>query len=92
MSATIPSTFYKLEIQGIVYLVDPVTTIAHTYDLTNPTPIGRLLWSSPAELPRISLFDDWEARLAAKKMTWAGYPNGSIPTHDNALSPAAHPT
>jgi hypothetical protein len=83
------TTFYKLEIQGIVYLVDPATAIAHTYDLADPTPIGRVLWNSPATLPRITLFDDWEARLAAKKMTWAGYPAGAIPTNDNALSPAS---
>jgi hypothetical protein len=74
-------TFYKLEIQGIVYLVDPATTIAHTYDLTDPTPIGHVHWSSPASLPRIALFTDWQSRMAAKKMTWAGYPNTSGP-HD----------
>jgi hypothetical protein len=70
----LPVTLYKMDIQGIVYLVDPATTIAYTYDLESPTPIGKLKWSSPSAAPRIQLFDDWAARLAAKKVTWGGYP------------------
>jgi hypothetical protein len=81
MSAAAVATFYKLEIQGIVYLVDPATTIAYTYDLSDPTPVGRVHWNSPAALPRIELFPDWQSRLTAKKMTWGGYPNTSGP-HD----------
>ena len=80
LTALLPSTFYKMDIQGIVYLVDPTTTIAYTYDLTDPVPIGTLQWSAPGTLPRISLFDDWSARMAAKKMTWPGYPPGTFTT------------
>ena len=81
-------TFYKLEIQGIVYLVDPVTAIAHTYDLEDPTPIGKVHWNSPASPPRIELFPDAYSRLATKKMTWVGYPaptssHDAIPTTDS---------
>lgn len=58
--------FYKLDIQGIVYLVDPATGKAHTYDLTHPTEIGQVIWSDAKAQPRIRLHDDWRARMAAK--------------------------
>lgn len=80
-AAAAPRTFYKMDIQGIVYLVDPATSIAHTYDLADPTPIGVLHWKSPTEQPRIALYDDWPARMAAKKLTWPGYPAAASP-HD----------
>lgn len=75
-AATAPtaSTFYKMDIQGIVYLVDPATSVAYTYDLIDPTPIGTLQWASSTTPPRITLYPDWSARMAAKKMTWPGYP------------------
>jgi hypothetical protein len=57
---------YKLEIQGIVYLVDPNTTDAYTYDLTNPTKIGHVIWTTATDAPRIQLVDDWSAILQAK--------------------------
>lgn len=69
MSVTAPAasrTFYKLDVQGIVYLIDPATSIAYTYDLENPTEIGRLQWTNPAEKPTLQLRDDWEAIMAAK--------------------------
>jgi hypothetical protein len=59
-------TFYKMDIQGIVYLVDPATAIAHTYDLEDPTPIGVVTWTDMTCPPRIALYDDWAARLDAK--------------------------
>lgn len=59
-------TFYKLDIQGIVYLVDPTTATAYTYDLTDPTEIGKIVWSDPKEQSRIELRTDWEATLTAK--------------------------
>jgi hypothetical protein len=59
-------TFYKMDIQGIVYLVDPATAIAHTYDLDDPTPIGVVAWTDMTCPPRIALYDDWTARLDAK--------------------------
>ena len=67
MSATPSSrTFYKLDIQGIVYLIDPATSIAYTYDLEDPTEIGRLQWTDPTEKPTLQLRDDWEVIMAAK--------------------------
>jgi hypothetical protein len=57
---------YKLEIQGIVFLVDPNTTDAYTYDLTNPTKIGHVIWTNASEPPQIQLVDDWSAILQAK--------------------------
>ena len=66
-------TFYKLDIQGIVYLVDPATATAYTYDLADPTEIGKIVWSDPKAPARIELRADWEAILAAKV-------NGSAPT------------
>ena len=85
-AATLATTFYKMDIQGIVYLVDPATSIAYTYDLEDPTPIGTLQWTSATTPPRIALYDDWSARMVAKKMTWAGYPLATTP-HDVTLKP-----
>lgn len=59
-------TFYKLDVHGIVYLIDPVTSIAYTYDLDDPVEIGRLYWSNPAEKPTLELRADWQAVMAAK--------------------------
>ena len=61
-----PTTFYKLDIQGIVYLVDPLTATAYTYDTQNPVPIGRVLWADINVLPRIKLYDDWKDILENK--------------------------
>lgn len=71
MSAT-PTTFYKLDIQGIVYLVDPATTTAYTYDLDDPVAIGKVTWLNSAEAPRITLYDDWQEILTAKKLKAPG--------------------
>ena len=57
---------YKLEIQGIVFLVDPNTTEAYTYDLTNPIKIGHVIWTNATDAPRIQLDDNWSAILQAK--------------------------
>jgi hypothetical protein len=59
-------TFYKLDIGGIVYLVDPATAIAYTYDLTAPTEIGRVVWTDPKASPRLERAANWESILAAK--------------------------
>ena len=87
-AATLATTFYKMDIQGIVYLVDPATSVAYTYDLTDPTPIGTLQWTSATTPPRIALYTDWSARMVAKKVTWPGYP-ATGGTHDAASAP--HP-
>lgn len=87
-AAALPSTFYKMDIQGIVYLVDPATAIAYTYDMADPIPVGQVLWTSPTTPPRIALFEETPALLAAKKMTWPGYYN-PLPPHDATPSVSA---
>ena len=84
-AVSVPMTLYKMDIQGIVYLVDPATSVAYTYDLTDPTPIGTLQWASATTVPRIALYADWAARLATKKVTWPGYPTDSVSTTDASL-------
>lgn len=59
-------TFYKLDIGGIVYLVDPATAVAYTYDLTAPTEIGRVVWTDPKVPPRLERVAEWKSILAAK--------------------------
>lgn len=59
-------TFYKLDIGGIVYLVDPVTAVAYTYDLEDPTEIGRVIWTDPKAPPRLERTANWEIILTAK--------------------------
>ncbi len=60
-------TFYKLDIGGIVYLVDPVTTTAYTYDLADPTPVGTIHWTDPTAAPQLKYDADWQERLTAKR-------------------------
>lgn len=59
-------TFYKLDIGGIVYLVDPATAIAHTYDLADPVAVGRVIWTDPKAPPRLERAVDWNSILTAK--------------------------
>lgn len=59
-------TFYKLNIQGIVYLVEPASSKAYTYDLTDPTEIGTVSWSDAKQEPTLTLLPAWAAILAAK--------------------------
>lgn len=75
-------TFYKLDVQGIVYLIDPATSIAYTYDLTDPTEIGRLKWTDPAAKPTLQLHPDWEAIMAAKMTAHTAHI--AVPIHDAA--------
>jgi hypothetical protein len=58
--------FYKLDIQGIVYLVDPNTAKAYTYDLISPTEIGTVVWTDSKALPTITLLPTWKEILTAK--------------------------
>lgn len=60
-------TFYKLDIQGIVYLVDPTTGRAYTYDLENPTEIGTVSWTNPKSEPTLTLRADWLTVLTRKQ-------------------------
>ena len=48
-------SYYKLLVNGMVYLVDPATAIAYTYDLTAPTAVGTVHWVSPTAEPTITL-------------------------------------
>ena len=63
--------YYKLDIGGIVYLVDPITAIAYTYDLAAPTEIGKVIWTDLKEPPAIEYRADWRQVLAAKLATAA---------------------
>jgi len=58
---------YKLEVNGIVYLVDPNTTLAYTYDLTEPTHIGHIIWPDSSRSPTIELMADWQSILSMKR-------------------------
>ena len=58
--------FYKVDIQGIVYLVDPTNSKVYTYDLSNPTEIGKIVWTDPKLNPQIELLDNWTSILQAK--------------------------
>jgi hypothetical protein len=58
---------YKLNCGGIVYLVDPKTARAYTYDVTNPTPIGHIVWNDPKTLPWIDLDESWQTTLETKR-------------------------
>ena len=60
------TTLYKLDIQGIVYLVDPATSDAYLYDLTNPTKIGHVIWANPKEKPTMELLPNWQEILKQK--------------------------
>ena len=60
-------TFYKMDVQGIVYLVDPTKGMAYTYDLKNPLAIGKVIWENSATAPRIELFTNWLELLTAKR-------------------------
>jgi len=60
-------SYYKLDIQGIVYLVDPNTAKAYTYDLKSPTEIGTVVWTDAKTAPKITLLPNWEQILATKR-------------------------
>jgi hypothetical protein len=58
--------YYKLDIHGIVYLVDPVTATAYTYDLSHPTEVGKVIWTDSKASPTLEFRADLAAMLAAK--------------------------
>lgn len=60
-------TYYKLDVQGIVYLVNPTNSLAYTYDLSNPVEIGKVVWTEPSSPPRMEFRADWRDIMAAKK-------------------------
>ncbi len=91
MTAATDRVFYKLDIQGIVYLVDPATGKAHTYDLTHPTEIGQVIWSDAKAHPRIRLRDDWRTLMAAKVAQTGLAMPGCHTNADNAKTCCAGP-
>jgi hypothetical protein len=69
-SRVMPTTLYKLDVQGIVYLVDPSTSDAYLYDMTNPTKIGHIIWENPKSKPTIELVPDWQDIMKQKCDSW----------------------
>lgn len=69
MDTTTPRTFYKMEVSGIVYLIDPATAMAYTYDLSAPTHIGHVQWVDPKTPPQLTLRPDWASVMTAKLAT-----------------------
>jgi hypothetical protein len=67
MTTATPTTYYKLDVQGIVYLVNPTNSTAYTYDIESPTEIGRVVWSDPAKVPRMELLPTWKEIMATKR-------------------------
>lgn len=59
--------FYKLDVRGIVYLVDPVTSDAYTYNLSDPVRIGKIEWTNSQEKPLIHLAAGWQDLLNVAK-------------------------
>lgn len=59
-------TYYKLEVQGIVYLVDTETSNAYLYDPTSPTEIGKVIWNNPQEKPVIQFLSNWKEIVSQK--------------------------
>jgi len=57
---------YKVVVKGIVYLVDPATSVAYTYDLAIPTELGKIVWTSPNDEPTIDFIDDYMVVLQHK--------------------------
>lgn len=60
-------TFCKMEIGGIVYLVEPATLYVYTYDKESPTRIGDLAYEGGKA--RVELLDDWRDIMASKLAT-----------------------
>lgn len=74
---TTATTYYKLDVQGIVYLVNPTNSTAYTYDIENPTEIGRVVWTDPTKAPRMELLPTWRDIMITKrteKMSGAAAP------------------
>ena len=58
--------YYKVNVKGIVYLVDPATSVAYTYDLSDPTEIGKIVWTSPSVEPTIEYVENYMEVLTHK--------------------------
>ena len=58
---------YKLEVCGIVYLIDPNTSYAYTYDIADPTAIGIVQWENIMTPPIIQFFPNLKEIMDAKR-------------------------
>jgi hypothetical protein len=58
--------FYKVSVRGIVYLINPVTSKVYTYDLSDPTEIGKMIWTNPKAEPTIEFLDNYMDVLTHK--------------------------
>ena len=52
------TSLYKFEINGIVYLIDPKTATAYTYDIETPIPIGNIIRTPSGQID-IQYREDW---------------------------------
>lgn len=59
-------TYYKLDVQGMVYLIHSQTADAYTYDLSNPVKIGKIIWENTKGEPILQLQGDWQSVLHNK--------------------------
>lgn len=75
---------YKLDVGGIVYLVDPATQTAYTYDPTNPLEVGRIEWPTLHEAPRIVFHDGYRAKLEQRLAAWVAAQNAPPNTSTTA--------
>ena len=66
---TAPTTYYKLDVQGIVYLVNPANSIAYTYNISNPVEIGKVIWSDPTSPPRMEFLPTWQTIMDTEKVS-----------------------
>ena len=67
--------FYKVNSRGIVYLVDPATSSVYTYDLSDPTEIGKIVWSNPTAEPTIQFLENYMEILTQKRDLKAATPS-----------------
>ena len=58
--------FYKVNVRGIVYLINPATSKVYTYDLSDPTEIGKMIWTHPKADPTIEFLDNYMDVLTQK--------------------------
>ena len=65
--------YYKLDIHGIVYLVETTTAKAYTYDLSNPTEVGKVIWTDNTTPPTIEFLPNI-ADIMAEKVTSSSAP------------------
>ena len=58
--------FYKVNVRGIVYLISPATSKVYTYDLSDPTEIGKMVWTNQTSEPTIEFMENYMDVLTQK--------------------------